>query len=176
MDIEQLRYPVGKYLPQPDADRSTINSWIDIIEAYPGKLKSLVGSLSADRQNQHYRPGSWTIRQIVHHTADSHLNSFIRFKWALTEETPTIKAYDQTLWAECPDTTKAPIDFSLELLSGLHKRWVYLMRNLSEADLKRKFIHPEHPKVLDLHWMIGMYAWHCRHHLAHIEIALQNPV
>jgi hypothetical protein len=175
MDIKALQYPVGEYVPQPGAGRQTIDEWISIIEAYPSKLNALVNSLSEEQLEQRYRPGGWTIRQVIHHTADSHLNSFIRFKWALTEDRPTIKPYDQSLWAECPDTKSAPVELSLELLSGLHKRWVFLLRGLSDAQLKLKFIHPEHTGELDLQWMIGMYAWHCRHHYAHIEQALKRP-
>ncbi len=176
MDIEQLRFPVGKFTLPTEITKHDIDEWIDIIEAFPSRLSNLVRGLSEDQLEAHYRPGSWTIRQVVHHVADSHLNSYIRFKWTLTEERPTIKTYDQNLWSERPDARSAPIALSIELLTGLHKRWVYVLRGLTNEELNRTFIHPEMKRELNLKWLIGLYAWHCRHHYAHIELALANPV
>src|SRR5690606_40023431 len=115
-----------------------------------------------------YRPEGWTIRQLVHHCADSHMNSFIRFKLTLTEETPTIKPYLEDLWAELPDASHLPIDSSLDVLKGLHHRWTALLKSLTEEDLKRQFIHPETNERISLETNIGIYAWNGDHHLAHM--------
>lgn len=173
MDIEQLRFPVGKYSPPAEITTQHINEWIGIIEAFPLRLRSLVGDLTDAQLELRYREGGWTIRQVVHHVADSHLNSYIRFKWTLTEDVPTIKTYDQNKWSERPDAKSAPISVSLDLLSGLHARWVIVLQGLAEDELNRTFIHPEMKRELNLKWLIGLYAWHCRHHYAHIELAMK---
>jgi hypothetical protein len=127
----------------------------------------VIEPLSPAQLDTPYRPGGWRVRQVVHHLADSHLNSFIRFKWALTEDRPAIKAYHEDRWAELPDYVDVPVETSLRLLDALHERWVALLRRLDAADLKREFLHPESGAVrLDVN--IGVYSWHGRHHLAHI--------
>ena len=176
MELEQLRYPVGKYIPQPDAPRAQIDEWIGIIEAFPAKLKALVGSLSEEQLEAQYRPGSWTIRQVCHHVADSHINSYVRFKWTLTESNPMIKTYDQNQWAELPDAKAAPVEISLALLTALHTRWVYMLRNITDEQYNLTFIHPEKKQELNLKWLVGLDAWHCRHHYGHIELAVNSPV
>jgi len=174
MDIEHLRFPVGKFSPPAEITTQQINEWIDIIEAFPSRLRSLAGDLTDTQLELRYREGGWTIRQVIHHVADSHLNSYIRFKWTLTEDVPTIKTYDQNRWAERPDAKRAPISVSLDVLTGLHARWVIVLKGLTEDELVRTFIHPEMKRELNLKWLIALYAWHCRHHYAHIELALKN--
>ena len=140
------------------------------------RLTALTGHLEDDQLEARYRPGGWTIRQVVHHVVDSHVNSYIRFKWMLTEDCPTIKAYEQSTWAELPDGKAGPVDMSLEFLGGLHKRWVYMLRGITDEQLGRTFWHPEYRYERDLRYLIGMYAWHCDHHLAHVELAIKQHV
>lgn len=172
LDIESLRYPIGKLHVPKDPSREQISEWIEIIESFPQKVRELTENLSAEELHWKYRPEGWTIRQVVHHCADSHLNSIVRFKLTLTEDVPTIKPYLEDKWVELEDS-KAPISISLSLLEGLHARWAILLKSMSEADFKKKLFHPEQGRELSLTFMLGLYAWHCRHHLAHIEQALK---
>ena len=149
MELETLRYPVGKYRFSPDVDRKTLNAWIDNLDAFPQRLAALVDGLSDAQLESRYRQGGWTIRQVVHHLVDSHLNSYVRFKWALTEDNPTIKTYHEAQWAELNDARTAPIQISLEFISGLHKRWVFMLRGLTDADFERTFFHPEYSRFLE---------------------------
>jgi uncharacterized damage-inducible protein DinB len=169
-DFEKTRYPIGKFRQPRNIDKQQINDWIRIIEEFPKKLNSEVSNLSEKDLEKQYRPNGWTIRQVVHHCADSHMNSFIRFKLALTEETPTIKSYHESLWAELSDTKSFPIESSLKILEGLHARWINLLKSLSDKDLERQFKHPETNELISLKTNIGIYAWHCEHHLAHVKI------
>lgn len=168
MAVDPLKYPVGKYQKPEVITREILTQWIDEIAAFPGALKSEVAPLTDEQIDTPYRPEGWTVRQLVHHCADSHLNSFIRFKWTLTEDRPTIKAYLQDGWAGLPDVTQASVESSFLLLEGLHARWVTLLRSLTDAELEKVFIHPESGKEVSLKENIGLYAWHGRHHLAHI--------
>ena len=172
--MEHLKYPIGRFKKPANIDAATINNWITEIEEIPTLLKDLTEKLSEEDLNRTYRPDGWTIRQVVHHVMDSHINAYIRFKWTLTEDNPTIKAYKEALWAELPDTQKTPITISLYLLSGLHYRWSILMRSLSEEDLNRTFLPPESGKTFSLKEMVGAYAWHGKHHLEHVKIALKG--
>lgn len=165
--MQDLRYPIGKFKHSGEISDRQIQSWIDDIEALPGQLRETVSGLTDEQLDTPYRPDGWTVRQVVHHIGDSHLNSLIRFKWALTEEMPTIKTYDQARWAELEDYRLVPVAISLNFIESLHTRWVVLLRSLSREDLARKFIHPEIGPV-ELGWNIGLYAWDGRHHLAHI--------
>lgn len=174
MSVEHLRFPIGRYKPADTFSHSDVGQWIETIASFPHELRELVESISEEDMERTYRPGSWTIRQIVHHLADSHLNSYIRFKWTLTEEAPVvIKPYEERLWAEQPEAREAPVQVSLNLLEALHARWVLVLRNLTEAQLMRTFYHPEQKREYALWWIIGMYAWHCRHHDAHIRLAME---
>jgi hypothetical protein len=166
--LEDLRYPIGRYQSPEIIDAAMRSEWIDTIAALPGDLSKVVEGLNDQQLDTPYRTGGWTVRQLVHHIADSHLNSQIRFRWGLTEHAPLIKAYDEKLWAELPDAKQLPIDISLHLLNGLHERWTGLLRQMSELDFKRCLIHPESGE-LSLEWMLGLYAWHGRHHVAHIS-------
>lgn len=166
-DSDGLRYPIGRFVEDPQPTPEKHERWIDDIAALPGEVRTLVAGL-ADRQlDTPYRPGGWTVRQVVHHLADSHLNAYLRTKLALTEEVPTIKPYDQVAWAALPDTRAAPPEASLDLLQGLHTRWVAVLRTLDETTLQRKLHHPE-DGMLTVSRLIQSYAWHGRHHRAHI--------
>lgn len=168
-----LRYPVGKYQPLEKISPKQRTEWIDTIAALPQKLKHAVSHLTEPQLDTSYRPGGWTVRQVVHHLPDSHLNSYIRFRFALTEDNPTIKPYDEAKWAELADAKTGPIAPSLQILEGLHERWTALLRSLDDAAFARTLRHPEWGEMR-LDWMLGLYAWHCRHHMAHIEKAFNG--
>ena len=166
---EELRYPVGR-MPVPDAaltpdqrERS-----ISIIESLPSRLRAAVAGFTSEEWQTPYRPGGWTIHQLVHHIPDSHINAYTRFKLALTEDDPTIKPYEQAAWAELADTAATPPGVSLDLLEALHRRWVALLRAMPEAAFARTLRHPEHGRSFTLDQMLAQYAWHSEHHLAHI--------
>ena len=142
---------------------------IEIISQYPALVKNEVLRLSDEESKLAYRPGGWNIIQVVHHTADSHMNAFVRFKLALTENTPTIKPYLENLWAQLPDVNNVPMEASLKILEGLHLRWSTLLRTLSEKDFEKKYFHPEQKREVMLLEVLALYAWHCRHHLAHVQ-------
>lgn len=169
MNENDLKYPIGNFVPPTNISTNDREQYIDNLDALPGKLRTLVTNLSKNQLDTPYRDGGWTVRQVVHHLPDSHLNSYIRFKWALTETKPRIKAYDEKAWAALPDATEAPIEFSLSLLESIHNRWVYLLKSLQEADWNRSFEHPETNKLVPLDLNLALYSWHGRHHLAHIE-------
>jgi uncharacterized damage-inducible protein DinB len=162
------RYPVGKFDVDSPVSPSDYPRLIAEIAATPGALRSAVAGLSRDQLETRYRPGGWTVKQVIHHVPDSHMNAYCRFKLALTEDEPTIKPYDEAKWAELPDSQRTPIDVSLDLLDSLHQRWVILLRSMDEADFNRGFRHPERDRVLTLAQVLAMYAWHGRHHVAHI--------
>jgi uncharacterized damage-inducible protein DinB len=164
---QDRRYPVGKYKPPKQITAAERTEWLRELEELPENLKRAVAGLDDRQLDTPYRPGGWTIRQVVHHLPDSHLNSYSRFRFALTEDAPAIKSYDEAAWAELADAKTAPIEMSLSLLTALHARWITLLGSLSEADLKRTIRHPEWGEI-NLDWMLGLYAWHGRHHLAHI--------
>ncbi|MBK5279298.1 MAG: bacillithiol transferase BstA [Bacteroidia bacterium] len=162
-----LRYPIGKFLPKDEYANTEILQLIERIELLPAKLEKEVDTLSVKQLDTPYREGGWTVRQVIHHLADSHMNAYIRFKWTLTEETPMIKAYNEKAWAETAETNADP-NLSLSLLKTLHAKWVVLLKGLSTNDLKKEFIHPETKKHIRLENLLGTYAWHGEHHLAHI--------
>jgi uncharacterized damage-inducible protein DinB len=162
-----LRYPIGKFQRVANLTDDQRRAYIEEIAEAPGRLSAAVAGLKPEQLDTPYRPGGWTVRQVVHHLPDSHLNAFTRFKLALTEDEPTIKTYDEARWAELPDAKGAPIEPSLALLDSLHKRWVVLLRSLTFADWARRFRHPERG-VMALEDTLAMYAWHGRHHVAHI--------
>lgn len=163
-----LRYPVGRFRPPDRRDAAERAVWIEEVAALPGQLRAAVAGLDEERLRTPYRPGGWTVRQVVHHLPDSHLNSYCRFKLALTQESPTICPYDEAAWAGLPDTERSPIELSLVLLEALHARWSVLLRAMSEDDFERGYVHPEHRARISLDVALAMYAWHGRHHVAHI--------
>lgn len=145
-----------------------------MLEEFPKRLESLVKNLSGEQLDTAYRPEGWTVRQTVHHVSDSHHHSYTRFKWALTENKPIIKAYHEDRWAELIDSKSAPIEMSLNHLKAVHFKLVYLLKRLSDVDLNKSFIHPENHKEISLKMNISLYAWHCNHHYAHIENLLKR--
>lgn len=164
--MEDLRYPLGKFTHDPDSTPQKRAAWIADIRDLPGHARAAVAGLADAQLDTPYRDGGWTPRQVIHHLADSHMNSFVRFKLALTEEGPTIKPYAEKLWAELPDSTLG-VSCSLELLEGLHARWTALLSALRPEQFERTFVHPE-GGVQKLDRALQVYAWHCRHHVAHI--------
>jgi DinB superfamily len=164
---EELRYPIGRYEPPKPISAINRAEWLSELEELPANLKQAVAGLRYDQLDTPYRPGGWTVRQVVHHLPDSHLHSYQRFRLALTEERPEIKTYDEAKWAELSDAKTAPIEISLSLLTALHARWITLLRSLDESHLERTVRHPEWGEI-SLDWMLGLYAWHSRHHVAHI--------
>ena len=167
-ELQALRYPVGEFISKPRHTTEEITGYVKTIESFPSKIREAVAGLTDARLDTPYRPGGWTIRQVVHHVADSHLNSYIRFKLTLTEDTPAIKPYFEDRWAELPEAKSGPVELSLALLESLHKRWVTMLRAITPEQISRKFYHPEQKKEFSLEWLMSLYAWHCTHHLAHI--------
>lgn len=164
--MEDLRYPIGDFSFPASTTAEQRAEWIADIEKAPALLRAAVAGLTREQLTTPYRPGGWTVHQVVHHIPDSHLNSFVRFKLALTEDNPTIKAYDEARWAQLADY-EGDHEASLILLESLHERWVRLLRSMTDADYKRAFQHPERgPVRLDQN--LGLYSWHGRHHVAHI--------
>lgn len=171
-DLDKLRYPIGKFeRVNPPLDAATRASLVKTIEDAPAKLRALVAGLSDAHLDTPYRPGGWTIRQVVHHVPESHMNAYIRMKLAVTEDVPAIKTYEEQLWAELPDARTAPAELSLSLLEALHRRWVVFLRHLTDAQYGRTFKHPQWGTVT-VDESVALYAWHCRHHLAHVEQGL----
>ncbi len=166
--MEDLRYPIGKFSPQEVYSAAEIAQFINQIEALPQKLEEAIHNLNEEQLNTPYRDGGWTVRQVVHHLADSHLHAYIRTKWTLTESEPVIKAYLEKLWAETPETKSHP-DLSISFLKSLHTKWVVLLRAISPDDLDRFFVHPETKRQISLKTLMGTYSWHGEHHLAHIN-------
>jgi uncharacterized damage-inducible protein DinB len=174
MDIEKLKYPIGKFDCPSNITIEIQQAWISILEHFPNRLNNLVSTLSENQLNTPYRPEGWTVRQTIHHIYDSHHNAYTRFKWALTETIPTIKAYDEKSWAETADAKNAPIELSLSAISSLHAKWVYLIKGLSQEQLLKEFHHPARNRNYTLAETVGSYAWHSNHHYAHIENLLKR--
>ena len=171
-ELEKMQYPIGFFTPPEKISGEQLSTWIGELETLPQKVRSLVENLTAEELEQPYRPGGWTLRQLIHHIADSHHNSYVRFKWALTEDTPVIKPYDEKAWSELADAKTSGIDLSLDHLAVVHAKLVRLLRGLTEAEMQRTFIHPDTNKESSIAENIGRYAWHGNHHLAHIKNAL----
>ena len=168
MTLEQLKYPIGKFEQPVTITKDILSQWISDISSFPTRLKNEVNHLTDEQLDTQYRPNGWTIRQVIHHCADSHMNSLTRLKLALTEDQPTIKPYFEERWAELIDSKKMPIAPALKMIEGIHERWTALLNHLTEEENSRIFIHPEHGKTFRIDENIGVYAWHCNHHLAHI--------
>lgn len=167
MDNEKLKYPIGRYHEAENIEKAEINNFIKEIETLPQRLADAVRGLSTEQLRTRYRPDGWTIQQVVHHIADSHLNAYVRFKLALTEDNPVIKPYNEKLWAELPDSKLLDINVSLTLIDSLHRRWTVLLKQLNDNELEKKFLHPD-SGMKTLSETVCQYAWHGNHHLAHI--------
>nr|WP_026695264.1 bacillithiol transferase BstA [Peribacillus kribbensis] len=166
--MEDRKYPIGRFVVPHVFSEDSIDIWINDIAAAPANIKEAVHGLSDEQLDTPYREGGWTIRQVVHHIADSHMNAYIRFKLALTEDFPTIKPYKEGDWALLSDSS-AEISASIQIIEGLHTRWEALLRSMKPADFKRKFIHPEMQTTINLYTTLALYSWHSRHHCAHIN-------
>lgn len=162
------RYPIGKHDRPETHDELSRSAWLHDIEDFPTLVRAAIAGLNDEQLDAPYRDGGWTLRQTVHHCADSHLNAYCRFKLALTEDHPTIKPYDEALWAELPEARALPLHPSLQIIDGLHARWSAMMIAMTPAQFERTFFHPERGTTSTLWQTLALYAWHCRHHVAHI--------
>ena len=166
--VEQLAYPIGPFLTPEGYDATSLNQWISKIEAAPGWYDHAIENLDEQQLNTPYRPGGWTVNQVIHHVADSHMNGYIRTKLALTEDTPVIKSYDEKSWALLPDVEAVPVNVSITLIHALHRRWAALLRHMEPQEWERRYFHPESRRELPLWEMAAMYAWHSKHHFEHV--------
>ena len=165
--VADPRYPIGRFHPPVSVDALTLEEALQTLGELPQSLRTAVEDLAPDQMATPYREGGWSVRQVVHHVADSHMNAYMRFRFALTEDAPTIKPYNEAAWARLHDADDAPVEWSLDLLEALHARWLMLLRSLTKAQWQRTFVHPENG-VVPLQTAALMYAWHSRHHTAHI--------
>ena len=166
-DLEELRYPIGRFIPLSSSPPDIRTTQIETLRVLPVNLQTAVRDLSDTQLDTPYRDGGWSVRQLVHHVADSHANAYVRYKFALTEDWPTIKPYDEAAWANLADSRKLPVDVSLAMLGPLHERWVALLDSLSEDDFQKGYNHPELGRQ-NLARVLALYAWHSCHHTAHI--------
>lgn len=172
--MDDLRYPVGAFAAPPGAlSAAQRGGYIDVIEGAPAALRAAVRGLGPDQLDTPYRPGGWTVRQVCHHVPDSHLNAYVRFCLALTEDEPTIKTYAEDRWAELKPSRTAPVEMALDLLDLLHRRMVLVLREITPSEWSRRLRHPDRGLV-DLDWMLAMYEWHSRHHVGHIRALRQR--
>ena len=167
MSEDLLRYPIGHPAQNPELTEAERTQSIAIIEACPAQMRQALSGLTQEQLDTPYRPGGWTLRQVAHHVPDSHMNAYVRFKLALTEDEPTIKPYDEARWAELHDTRTTPVEVSLVLLEALHRRWADLLHTLRPEDFRRTLRHPDKGR-LTLDQMVDLYAWHGSHHVAHV--------
>ncbi len=172
-DLEQLQYPIGHFLPPTQITADLRQIWLSQFAQLPYELDHLSHPLSTQQLQERYRPGGWTVTQVIHHLADSHLNAYTRIRLTLTEDNPVIRPYEEALWAELTDARQADISLSVNLLKSIHGRTVILLNRLTEGDFERCYIHPEQPEKKTLAHLLGIYAWHGRHHLAHIRLTLK---
>ena len=167
-NLESLQYPIGRY-QKPEAYTPELRrEWIAVLKALPSWMDASIENLDSDQLHVPYRDGGWTIQQVVHHVADSHMNAYIRLKLALTEDNPTVKPYDEKAWAELADSKSVPVNISVTLIHALHRRLVAQLEQLAESDWDRTYYHPDHKRNFPVWEMVALYAWHSRHHTAHI--------
>ena len=169
MSEKDPRYPIGKFHAPESISPDDRARSIETIESAPARLREAVAALSTTQLDTPYREGGWTVRQVIHHVPESHMNAYIRFKLALTEADPVVKPYDEAAWARLNDIGATPVETSVSLLDYLHRRWVILMRGMSEEDWKKRYIHPEYGRAQTLEHTLLLYAWHSDHHLAHVK-------
>ncbi|WP_282054331.1 YfiT family bacillithiol transferase [Maribacter luteus] len=172
--MEALKYPIGHFEYSAKVSKAIVDGWIKDLEELPLILERLVGDLTMEQLETPYRPDGWTIRQLVHHIADSHHHSYTRFKWALTENGPLIKAYDEKSWSSLSDAKTATVELSLNYLKALHAKLVFLLKSLDDQDLQKYYVHPDDKSKITVKENIGKYAWHGRHHCAHIQGLLER--
>ena len=168
-ELELLRYPIGKYQRPESHTPELRKEWINIIEQLPSWMDVVIENLDEHQLQTEYRPGGWTVNQVVHHVADSHMNAYVRTKLALTEDNPQIKPYKEELWAKLPDANNVPVNVSITLLHALHRRWVTALQSMHESDWDRTYFHPESERNVPLWEVVALYAWHSRHHMEHIR-------
>jgi uncharacterized damage-inducible protein DinB len=174
MSSSDPRYPIGPFQRRDELTPDERAAMLEDIAATPARLREAVAGLTGEQLDTPYREGGWTLRQVVHHVPDSHLNAYCRLKLALTEEQPTIRPYDESLWAKLEDVQRTPVEVSLTLLESLHSRWMDLFRSMKPDDFRRTFRHPEHDGTQTLDWLVAMYSWHGRHHVGHITSTRQR--
>lgn len=166
-------YPIGTYTPLENFNAEKVTLWIQEISKLPKLLREITTPLTSEFLSQPLRPGAWSIKQLIHHIADSHHHSYNRFKWALSEETPLIKDYNEKAWSILKDAS-APISLSIDHLAGVHGKWVYLLKQMDKTDFCKQFQHPQHMKLQHLYNTLGLYAWHGNHHLAQLKAAIEK--
>lgn len=172
LTLEALKFPIGTFHCPENIRTEDLVHWKTNLQLFPEQLAILVEPLSTVQLNWHYRPEGWSIKQVVHHLADSHMNALIRLKLSLTEDSPVIRPYEEALWAQLPDGCNDDLSASLRILKGLHERWFFVLDHMSEKDWHKMYFHPQHQRLVGLKEMVGLYDWHCRHHLAHIKQAI----
>ncbi|MBK8956399.1 MAG: putative metal-dependent hydrolase [Saprospiraceae bacterium] len=175
MDLEHLKYPVGRWQKPQEYPLVQIQGWINELKALPGQIESALDGRGDEIYTYRYRPGGWTLRQLIHHVADSHMNAYVRHKLAFTENQPRICAYLEQEWAKLEDVEMINPKISVVLLGALHTRWTVFLESIQNEQWDFQFLHPEHNRLISLKESVSMYAWHSRHHLAHIKIALSQP-
>lgn len=173
-ELQQLQYPIGKYITPAAYTAESMNQWMEVIRDTPQQLITLVAHLTDEQLSTPYRPGGWTLRQLVHHIADSHINAYSRFRFALTEDAPTIKPYAQEHWATLYDAEFGNIQLSLQLVTALHARWYLLLTHLTESQWNRAYIHPDFQEPIQLREALAMYAWHSLHHLQQLRNLIEH--
>lgn len=172
-DLEKLKYPIGKYEPPKTITKTELDEWINQLSALPEEIIAISAGLTEEQLKVQYRPDGWTVRQVIHHLADSHINAYTRVKLILTEEKPTIRPYDEVAWAELNDGKMGNINLSIAILTAVHERLVSLLRTLASSDFEKTYFHPAVTEELTLGYLVGNYAWHGKHHLAHIKSTLK---
>lgn len=173
MTDEQQKYPIGKFKAPVSYTQEDIRTWITTIKEFPGRLRHAIIALNEKQLDTPYRLGGWTLRQVIHHVADSHMNSLMRFKWALTEENTSIKPYKEADWALLPDY-RMPVEPSLKIIEGIHQHWAALLESFTEDEWNRAFVNPESGNTLQLKKALALYAWHSKHHLAHVTETIKS--
>lgn len=173
MQMHNLKYPIGEYVYPENVDEDQIKTWVDSLENFPQQLIDVTATLTEEQLETHYRPDGWTVRQVIHHIADSHINAYTRVKLTLTEENPTVRPYDEVAWAELPEAKNGDIKLSINIIKAIHQRLVITLRSIDFTTYNRKYTHPAANQQLTLGYLVGNYAWHGQHHLAHILLTLK---
>jgi len=171
--MEDLKYPIGEYSYPENVNETQINLWIDLLEDFPAQLMNVTSNLNEEQLETRYRPGGWTVRQVIHHLADSHINAYTRVKLTLTEDNPIIRPYQEEIWAELPEAKSGNVAMSIAILKAVHERLAVTLRALDFTAFNRKYIHPSANQQFTLSYLVGNYAWHGQHHLAHIISTLK---